>query len=200
MPACNTFPTSTTEDHVREGRLRRLAQKQEVRFVNSRSPWVIDYGNYSLVDVSTNSIAFGLGLYLDDGRRRCLATAAPGRTGSRAAACPWAAHVAASGDPPPTPWWPPRRSPRRREPDGGRDQSAGSGSVVSTVRAEDRRQSQRMAAVPPWDVARATPPCTTPRDKRSGPSSDSRSEAGAFLDRAIASPHPHQCAPTRVAK
>jgi hypothetical protein len=43
---------------VRENRLRRMADRQGLRFVKSRSrdPQALDFGLYALVDVSTNGV------------------------------------------------------------------------------------------------------------------------------------------------
>ena len=52
--------TSTTEK-VRENRLRRMAERQGLQLVKSRrrDPRALDYGDYMLVDPSTNSVVAG---------------------------------------------------------------------------------------------------------------------------------------------
>ena len=54
---------SSTTEKVRENRLRRMAERQELRLIKSRrrDPRAIDYGGYALADVATSLIVFGTG-------------------------------------------------------------------------------------------------------------------------------------------
>ncbi len=49
------------EDKVRENRLRRMAKRQGLELQKSRrrDPKAYDFGGFMLVDVRTNSVAFG---------------------------------------------------------------------------------------------------------------------------------------------
>lgn len=52
---------SSTQEKVRENRLRRMAERQGLRLVKSRrrDPRAIDYGLYTLVSAQTNTVIAG---------------------------------------------------------------------------------------------------------------------------------------------
>lgn len=65
--------TSSTDEKVRENRLRRMAERQGLRLTRSRrrDTRALDYGTYGLVDVATGYLAAGststgYGLSLDE--------------------------------------------------------------------------------------------------------------------------------------
>ena len=71
-------------EKARENRLRRMAERQGLQLMRSRrrDPRAIGYGDYMLVDGSTNSVAFGsdphpYSLSLDDVEEYLSGTKAP---------------------------------------------------------------------------------------------------------------------------
>lgn len=55
----------TDNEKVRENRLRRMAERQGLQLVKSRrrDPNAVDFGKFMLVDIATNSVAFGGGSF-----------------------------------------------------------------------------------------------------------------------------------------
>jgi hypothetical protein len=57
------MPEVAQDEKVRENRLRRMADRQGMRLVKSRTrdPRAVDYGGYMLVDLATNGVVAGTG-------------------------------------------------------------------------------------------------------------------------------------------